>query len=137
MKRPAEPTAGKYKEAGPFRMLVVDDHRDSADSLSMLLSMAGNIVATAYDGIQAIAIAEEFCPHVVLLDIGLPDMSGYEVASRLRQRFGFERLLLIATTAWGTKEDRIRTQAVGFDYHLQKPYEMDQLLQAMSTIEAR
>lgn len=118
-------------------MLVVDDHRDSADSLSMLLGMAGNIVATAYDGIQAIAIAEEFCPHVVLLDIGLPDMSGYEVASRLRQRFGFEQLLLIAVTAWGTKEDRMRTHAVGFDYHLQKPYEMEQLLQVLGTIGAR
>ena len=114
MKRPAEPTPDNYNEAGPFRMLVVDDHRDSADSLSMLLRMAGNIVATAYGGVQAIAIAEEFCPHVVLLDIGLPDMSGYEVASRLRQRFGFEQMLLIATTAWGTKEDRMRTHAVGF-----------------------
>lgn len=115
-------------------MLVVDDHRDSADSLSMLLSFAGNIVATAYDGMQALAIAEEFRPQVVLLDIGLPDMSGYEVASRLRQRFGLEQMMLIATTTWGTTEDRRRADAVGFDYHLQKPYQMEQVLQALSTI---
>lgn len=115
-------------------MLVVDDHRDSADSLSMLLSSTGFIVITAYDGTQALVIAEEFRPQVVLLDIGLPDMSGYEVALRLRKRFGFEELMMIATTAWGTPEDRRRTLAAGFDYHLQKPYQMEQILQALDIL---
>jgi CheY-like chemotaxis protein len=115
----------------PLRILVVDDHRDSADAISALLRHAGDIVATAYDGYGALAIAEEFCPQVALLDIDLPDMSGYEVAVRFRQRFGFANLFLMATTARGSPADRALSRAVGFDYHLQKPYGTDQVNEAL------
>ncbi len=115
----------------PLRILVVDDHRDSADAITVLLRQAGNIVATAYDGCGALAIAEEFCPQVALLDIDLPDMSGYEVAVRMRQRFGFDNLFLMAATARGSPADRALSRAVGFNCHLQKPYEANQVNDAL------
>lgn len=103
------------------RILVVDDSRDSAESLALLLKVFGYEVLTAYDGMAALAAAEAYQPEVVLLDIKLPKLDGYEVARKLRQQPGLKEALLIALTGYGLEEDRQRSQAAGFDLHLVKP----------------
>jgi PAS domain S-box-containing protein len=103
----------------PRRVLVVDDNRDAAETLALLLRSAGHEVCLAYDGVEALAAAEGFGPEVAFLDIGLPGLDGYEVARRLRQRPG--KLLLVAVTGYGQEEDRRRAHAAGFDRHLVKP----------------
>jgi signal transduction histidine kinase/CheY-like chemotaxis protein len=105
----------------PGRILVVDDNRDSAESLALLLRVSGHEVLTAYDGEEALEAAATFRPEVVLLDIDLPKLDGYEVARRLRQRPGLEGARLIALTGYGLEEDRRRSRAAGFDLHLVKP----------------
>jgi signal transduction histidine kinase len=105
----------------PRRILVVDDNVDSAESLALLLQMAGHQSRTAHNGPGAIAATDAFRPEVVLLDIGLPGMDGYEVAQRLREAAGGEKLLLIAQTGYGQEEDRRRSRKAGFDAHLVKP----------------
>ena len=102
------------------RILVVDDHRDAADSLCMLLKARGHDVRVAYDGIEAVGAAVTFRPDVVLLDIGLPKLSGNDAARRIREARG-EGVLLIAVTGWGQQEDRRRAKEAGFDHHLTKP----------------
>jgi CheY-like chemotaxis protein len=103
------------------RILVVDDARAQANSLAMLLRLIGFDVRTANHGAGAIAVAREFCPEVGLIDIGLPDMSGYEVALRLRELPELKNIVLIAQTGWGRDEDRAQSRQAGFDYHLTKP----------------
>jgi CheY-like chemotaxis protein len=112
--------------AAARRFLVVDDNRDAADSLAILLRMTGCEVRAVYDGTEAIRIIAEFCPHVVLLDIGLPRLDGYEVGRRIREQLG-RGVLLIAITGWGQEEDRRRTAAAGFDAHLTKPVDFEVL----------
>jgi CheY-like chemotaxis protein/two-component sensor histidine kinase len=108
--------------SGPrCRILVVDDNRDSADSLAILLDLMGNEVATAYDGLEAIAVAESFRPDTILLDIGLPRLNGYETARRIREQPWSKGVVLIALTGWGQEEDRRRSREAGFDQHLVKP----------------
>jgi PAS domain S-box-containing protein len=102
------------------RVLVVDDNRDAADSLSMLLEARGHEVRVAYDGLEAVGAAVAFQPDVVLLDIGLPKLYGYDAARRIRDARGAE-VLLVAITGWGQDEDRRRAKDAGFDYHLTKP----------------
>jgi signal transduction histidine kinase/ActR/RegA family two-component response regulator len=109
------------------RILVVDDNHDAADSLSMVLELAGHAVRVAYDGTSALAAARAFLPEVVLLDIGLPDLSGYEVARRLRQEPGLEKVLLVAMTGYGQEEDRRRSQEAGFHAHCVKPVDLKTL----------
>ena len=92
-----------------LRILVVDDNRDAADSLAMLLQMMGNEIRTAYDGAEAVVAAAEFRPDVVLLDIGLPKLNGYEACRRIREQPGARRMVLIAQTGWGQEEDRQRS----------------------------
>ena len=103
------------------RILVVDDNRDSAESMSMLLGVLGAEVRVALDGATALAIYEEFDPSVVLLDIGMPDMDGYEVARRIRAGFPERGTSIVALTGWGQDQDRWRTRLAGFDHHLTKP----------------
>jgi CheY-like chemotaxis protein/two-component sensor histidine kinase len=110
------------------RILVADDNRDAADSLSMLLALEGHQVRVAYCGSDALSIAREFQPHVALLDIGMPDLDGYEVAHSLRRESWGESLQLIALTGWGQEEDRRRATQAGFDHHLVKPADSEQLL---------
>jgi CheY-like chemotaxis protein len=112
----------------PLRILVVDDNVDAADSLALLLGLLGHVVRTAYNGSAAIQIAQAFLPQVVLLDLGLPRMDGYEVARRLRQESGLGEVVLIATTGFGREADRHRCQEVGFDHFLLKPFDLEALV---------
>jgi two-component system CheB/CheR fusion protein len=108
------------------RILVVDDNRDAADSLARYLTrVMGQRVEVAYDGPGAVDVARRFRPDVVLLDIGLPGMSGYEVAERLRSGPETGGALLIALTGWGQEEDRRRSKEAGIDFHLVKPVDLD------------
>jgi PAS domain S-box-containing protein len=109
------------------RVLLVDDNRDSADSLAMLLRLLGHDVRTAYEGRQALAVAGAYQPDLVLLDIGLPGLNGYEVARQLRATSGTRRPVLVALTGYGSDEDRRQAQAAGFDHHLIKPVDIDAL----------
>ena len=104
-----------------LRVLVVDDYPDSAASAAMLLSLFGCDCRIAQTGEQALAEAAAFDPEVVLLDIGLPDINGYEVARVLRERQGSCPLFLAAVTGWGQPQDRVRALAAGFDLHVLKP----------------
>lgn len=103
------------------RVLVVDDHRDSARMLGILLDTLGHDVRTAHNGSQAIDDVTAFRPEVVFLDIGLPEIDGYEVARRLRAKPEGRDLKLIALTGWGHDEDRRRALEAGFDHHVVKP----------------
>lgn len=116
------------RQLGPLcRMLVVDDNQDAADSLGLLLEALEYEVRVVYDGATALSILGEFKPAVVLLDIGMPDMDGYETARRIRQRPEGRDVSLIALTGWGQEDDRRRTQEAGFDQHLVKPVEIEVL----------
>jgi CheY-like chemotaxis protein len=106
-----------------FRILVVDDNHDSALSLAMMLSIMGHETRTAHDGESAVATAESFLPEVVLLDIGLPKLNGYEVAQRIRENAWGRSMFLIAVTGWGQDEDRQRSSEVGLNVHMVKPVE--------------
>jgi PAS domain S-box-containing protein len=107
------------------RILVVDDNEDATQMLKVLLTMENHEVQTALNGTDALRIAESFAPEVVLLDIGLPDLSGFEVAGRLRQKY--PSMLIIALSGWGQDEDRRRSREAGCDYHLVKPVEFEEL----------
>jgi CheY-like chemotaxis protein len=115
------------------RILLVDDNRDAADSLALLLGLEGHDVRVAYAGRPAIEVAHEFRPEIAVLDLGLPDLSGYDVARLLRQDPALGRIELIALTGWGQEEHRKRALEAGFDHHLTKPVDLEQfarLLQA-------
>jgi CheY-like chemotaxis protein len=109
------------------RILVVDDNRDSADSLARLLELMGHETAIAYDGPSAVETADEYRPEVMLLDVGLPGLDGYEVARRIRAQEWGKSITLIAATGWGQPEDRRRSREAGFDHHLVKPIDLDDL----------
>jgi signal transduction histidine kinase len=109
------------------RILVVDDNRDSAASLSKMLELMGNDVRTAHDGVQAVEVAQMFQPNVVLLDIGLPKLNGYDAARRIRKLPGGPSMFLIALTGWGQDEDKRRSAEAGFNLHLVKPMDPDAL----------
>lgn len=112
----------------PARILVVDDNEDAANSLATLLEVMGYQVRTAYDGPEAIEAADDFMPAVALLDIGLPRLSGYDIARHVRQRRGSD-VLLVAITGWGQEEDRRRAREAGFDHHFTKPADFEVLLE--------
>lgn len=103
------------------RILVVDDNQDAAISLALLLTMMGNETQTAYDGLEALEVAQTFRPDVALLDIGMPKLNGYEVCRRIRQQPWGQNMVLFALTGWGQEEDQRRSLAAGFDAHLVKP----------------
>jgi two-component system CheB/CheR fusion protein len=119
--------AGADGPAPKRRLLVVDDNKDAAESMSMLLEMWGHEVAFAYDGPSAIETAEQWQPEAVFLDIGLPGMDGYEVAERLRELPQAKGAVLIAITGYGQEDDRRRSRRAGIDHHLVKPVAPDAL----------
>jgi PAS domain S-box-containing protein len=120
----------------PMRLLVVDDNRDGADSLSMLLSVEGYATQTAYTGAEALQLVQEFHPHVVFCDIGLPQMSGHEVARQLRANPANATMTLVALTGWGSAEDRRRSREAGFDHHLTKPVAAEAVERVLSGVAA-
>jgi CheY-like chemotaxis protein len=132
MRSPATPGTTPRR----FKILVVDDNHDSALSLAMMLSIMGHETRTAHDGESAVHAAETFLPEVVLLDIGLPKLNGYEVAQRLREQPWGQAMYLIAVTGWGQEEDRQRSTEVGLNVHMVKPVEpaaLEKLLAGLPT----
>jgi CheY-like chemotaxis protein len=132
---PRHPIAGRDGAGGDgagerrcLRILVVDDNRDGADSMAMMLRARGDEVLTAYDGVEALQVADRFRPDVVLLDLGLPVLDGIQACRRLRARPGGDAMLIVAQTGWGQAEDRRRTREAGFDRHIVKPGDPDELL---------
>ena len=110
-----------------LRVLVVDDNHDSADTLAKVVAMAGHHVRTAYDGERALSVVEAFQPGIVLLDIGLPGLNGYQVAERIRGNPAVRDAKLVAVTGWGQAEDRRRSSEAGFDLHFVKPVDLNLL----------
>ena len=123
--RPAPPEPGTGTQRR--KVLVVDDNRDSAMSLSLLLELDGHEVRRAYDGLEALEIAEEFRPEVTLLDIGMPRLDGYGAARELRRRDWARGTTLVALTGWGQQEDKRLAREAGFDHHMVKPVDPDAL----------
>jgi len=121
-------SAGQASEPpAPLRVLIADDNRDGADSCATLLEVTGHTVKTAYDGREAFELAEQFHPDVALLDIGMPKLNGYELAHLIRGEPWGGTVVLVAITGWGQDEDRRRALAAGFDHHLVKPIDPNQL----------
>jgi PAS domain S-box-containing protein len=126
---------GRATDAG-LKILVVDDSRDAADTCATVLELSGYEVQTAYSGRRALELARTFRPHALLLDIGLPDVNGYELARTIRAAPWAEGMVLIAVTGWGQDEDRRRALQAGFDHHLTKPIAaetLESLLQSLGT----
>ncbi|HEX5819110.1 MAG TPA: PAS domain S-box protein [Gemmatimonadales bacterium] len=121
----------------PLRVLVVDDNVDTADSLAMLLSAIGHDVRTAYTGLAGLEIALSFAPNAVLLDIGLPELDGYQVAKRIRAQSPDENLMLVAMTGYGQSSERQRSLESGFDHHLVKPADFTVLQALLATMVDR
>ncbi|MBP3954475.1 response regulator [Gemmata sp. G18] len=129
--------AGTGAAGRPLGILVVDDNRDAADSMAMLLEMRGHQVRTAHDGPDALKVLATFRPQLILLDLGLPGMSGYEVARRIRESAELQGVTLAALTGWGQEEDRRRTREAGFDHHLTKPADPGELDRIVAGAQAR
>ena len=123
---PAAPVASK------MRILVADDNQDSAETMSMLFGLDGNEVVTASNGLEALTKAESFQPEIVLLDIGMPEMDGYEAARRIRATAWGQKMFLIALTGWGKDEDKEKAKAAGFDIHMVKPVDYDKLKEVLT-----
>ncbi|CAD6545158.1 Sensor histidine kinase RcsC [Paraburkholderia hiiakae] len=133
--RPAAPVAAAgAADVDQRRVLVVDDNKDGADSLAALLALQGHTLAVAYSGPEAIRLAAAFLPEIALLDIGLPGMSGYELAQTLRTMPQLAGLRLVAITGYGQAEDFQRSRAAGFDYHLVKPVDQQALQRALAAL---
>ena len=110
-----------------MRVLVVDDNKDAARMLAAALAKSGHQTATAHDGPNALQVAEQFRPNLALIDLGLPVMDGFELGRQIRTRDDLSRTRLIAVTGYGQEHDRRRTAAEGFDAHLVKPVDIQQL----------
>jgi signal transduction histidine kinase len=134
----ADPNAGggedRPERVTPRRVVVVDDNVDSAESLATLLHLSGHDVRTAHDGLAAIDLIREYCPDAVVLDIGLPRIDGYEVARRLRRDASLPSLRLIAMSGYGQDEDRRRSHDAGFDHHLVKPVDLEELMRHLTPV---
>jgi CheY-like chemotaxis protein len=122
---------------GALRVLVVDDYPDTVESLALLLGLWGCEVLTAFDGPGALSTALSERPDAVLLDVGMPGLDGFEVARRLRAHPATQKVLLVAVTACGQEGDRLRSRQAGFDHHLLKPVEPQQLLRLLAEVPAR
>ncbi len=120
--------------SGIRKALVVDDNADAARSLALLLKLSGHETCTAYDGLEAIEAAETFAPDVILLDIGMPKLNGYDVCRMIRERPWGKRIHIVALTGWGQVEDRRRSHEAGFDAHLVKPVDPADLAKLFSEL---
>lgn len=115
------------------KILIVDDNRDAAEMLAEMLTMCGNEVMNSFNGADAIALADKERPSVLFLDLGLPGLNGFAVAKELRQRYVPAELKIVAVTGYGQKEDIRQTRIAGFDDHLVKPAQMDEILKILSS----
>lgn len=132
---PSSPvTESDHSTTRSLKVLVVDDNADTVLSITMLLKASGHDVRAAHDGPTALQIALDYRPDVVLLDIGLPGLNGYEVAKRIRQQPDFENVVLVALTGYGQDSDRQNSLQAGFDHHLVKPARLAQLQKILATV---
>jgi CheY-like chemotaxis protein len=129
--------ADQPRPARACRVLVVDDNQSAAKVLSLMLKMLGHESRTAFDGQQACEIAAEYLPDVVLMDLGMPKMDGYEAARAIRRQAWSASMVLVALTGWEQDEHRRRSQEAGFDHHLVKPVAHEQLTQLLMQVSAR
>ncbi len=131
----SSPPAEKAQPTGPsLRVLVVDDNVDTVTTLAMLVQESGHDVRAAYDGSAVLEAALDYRPNVVLLDIGLPGLNGFEVAKRLRRQPTLKNIVLVAMTGYGRESDRQRSQEAGFDHHLVKPGDFGKVLEILATV---
>jgi len=119
------------------RILVVDDSRDNAESMALLLALEGHETFTAHDGPEAVARAAELAPDILLLDIGLPGLSGYEVCRHVRGQPAGPAMIIVALSGWGQAADKQRALDSGFDAHLTKPVEHDVLTRELESVRQR
>ena len=127
-KLPVHPPAARCK------VLVVDDNLDAAESLAILMKLAGHEVRMAFDGIEAVKTAETFLPHIVFLDLGLPKLIGSEAARHIRQQPWSKGMVLVALTGWGHEKDRRTSREVGFDDHVVKPASLEDLTKIINRL---
>jgi CheY-like chemotaxis protein len=132
---PPEPTAGKPTPTTARRILIVDDNRDSAMSLAMLLKLTGHETHTAFDGLEAVEAAATFKPELVLMDIGLPKLNGYEACRRIREQPWGKNMVLVALTGWGQEDDRQKSKEVGFNAHMVKPVDLPALMDLLNGLQ--
>jgi PAS domain S-box-containing protein len=132
-----EPIVNALTTTSCHRILVVDDNRDSADTMATLLQLNDNETHTAYDGLEAVASAATFQPEVILLDIGLPKLNGYEVARKIREQPWGKNIVLVALTGWGHDEHRQKSKEAGFNGHLVKPVELPALMNLLAELQLR
>ena len=130
---PTTPTASKQATTAR-RILVVDDNKDSADSLARLLRISGHETRLAYDGLEGVHAAQEFRPEIVMLDIGMPELNGFDACRRIREQAWGQMMVLVALTGWGQEEDRRKSKEAGFDHHLVKPVDFNALLKLLSEL---
>jgi signal transduction histidine kinase/ActR/RegA family two-component response regulator len=119
------------------RVLVVDDNRDGAESMAMMLQLLGDEVRSAHDGIEAVEVAEQFLPHVILMDVGMPRLNGLDATRRIREQPWGKEITVIALTGWGQQSDRQRSREAGCDGHLVKPVNLSDLEKLLSELHAR
>jgi CheY-like chemotaxis protein len=131
-----EPTVSEPTTTSARRILVVDDNRVSADSLARLLKLTGNETHTAYDGLEGVQAAATLRPDVVLLDIGLPKLNGYEVARRIREQPWGKTMVMVALTGWGQEEDRRKSSESGFNGHMVKPIDHAELMKLLASLSS-
>jgi PAS domain S-box-containing protein len=132
---PTGPTVSELTTTTPRRILVVDDNPDSATSLALLLKLIGNETQTANDGLEAVESAATFLPDLILLDIGLPKLNGYEAARRIRKQPWSKGMVMVALTGWGQDEDRQQSREAGFDGHMVKPVELPALMKLLEELQ--
>ena len=130
-----QPLAALSTRAISRRVLIADDNADAAESLSLLVQMAGHVTWTANDGVAALAACAGFDPQVALLDIGMPGLNGYEVAQRLRADPARAQMLLGALTGWGSPDNREQARLAGFDRCYSKPIDPDELIQLLASTD--
>ncbi|HXF16719.1 MAG TPA: response regulator, partial [Burkholderiales bacterium] len=135
--QPALDTKPPESANAAHRILVVDDNRDSAESLAILLRLAGNDLQLAYDGVEAVEKAAVQNPDIIVLDIGLPKMNGYDACRAIRAQPGGKDITIIAASGWAREEDRRMSKEAGFDAHLIKPVDHATLMKLVTDAAAR
>ncbi|HVC93687.1 MAG TPA: response regulator, partial [Pirellulales bacterium] len=130
------PDSSLLPHSSSLKVLVVDDNKDAASSLAMMLKIMGNEVRTAHDGLEGVETAAAFRPDMILMDIGMPKLNGYDACRRIREQPWAKNVVLVALTGWGQEEDRRRSSEAGFNVHLVKPVDLDALRKLLASREA-